>query len=290
MRCDEVIRELAVPTAGRDDLAMAQHIARCESCARWADRAEKLDRLWDATRPADPSPQAWDALWSSVTAKLDQAAALCGNGSQPTHSSDSMSKHLSFPSSAPSQGPTRPWGTLGAMGVIGLAQAAALLLAIGLSWHAPVKVPPLPASLSQDPRITQHPIRSLNSEIEVRQGQVVLIRSEGAGVEVVDLPAQETPNGMDGWLLVYNEFEPFSMSEIEVEEGQVVLIRSQDSKVDVIDLTAQETAHVVGRWLLDRNEVERTLLLGQLRSWSVDQWMFVYNELEWLAGPALALR
>jgi hypothetical protein len=199
------------------------------------------------------------------------------------------------------------------VGMIGLAQAAALWLAISLSWHAPMKVPLKPPVSPEIPTIAQEPASSLDSMFEIEQGQVVVIRSHGSKVEVDDLSAHEppkfhltsldvsdwrevidltvrqTPNGMDPWDLVYNEFEPFSMSEVEIEEGQVVLIRSNGSQVDVVDLTAQETANVVGRWLLDHNELERTLLLGQLRSWSVDQWMLVYNELEWPDGTSLAM-
>ena len=74
MRCEEVIRELAVPTAGRDELAISRHLAGCEACSRWAEQAAEFDRLWDATRPVEPSAEAWDNLWSSVTAQLDQPA------------------------------------------------------------------------------------------------------------------------------------------------------------------------------------------------------------------------
>ena len=55
MRCDEVIRELAVPTDDRDSAALAEHLANCPSCAVWAKRDAEFDRLWDATRPAEPS-------------------------------------------------------------------------------------------------------------------------------------------------------------------------------------------------------------------------------------------
>ena len=70
MRCDEVVRELAAPTADRDRAAMADHLAGCPACAEWARRAEALDRLWDATRPAEPSPEAWDAVWANIARAL----------------------------------------------------------------------------------------------------------------------------------------------------------------------------------------------------------------------------
>src|SRR6478609_5808792 len=87
MRCDEVIRELSVPTPGRDDLAISRHLTGCETCSRWAEQAAEFDRLWDATRPAEPSAPAWDHLWSSVTVQLDQPAHPAVNGMHSIHSS-----------------------------------------------------------------------------------------------------------------------------------------------------------------------------------------------------------
>ena len=64
--------------------------------------------------------------------------------------------------------------------MVGLAQAAALLLAIGLSWHVLVKTPDALPDLPE-------------AKVEVGDGQVVVIRSQGSKVDVVDLTAQETP-------------------------------------------------------------------------------------------------
>ena len=79
MNCDEVIRELAVPTEDRDSRALAEHLSDCATCADWARRADQLDRLWQLTRPADLSTEVWDSVWSRVTASLDApATALAG--------------------------------------------------------------------------------------------------------------------------------------------------------------------------------------------------------------------
>ena len=64
MHCDELIRELAVPTDDRDSAAVAEHLANCPSCAGWARRDAQFDRLWNATRPLEPSPQVWDTVWA----------------------------------------------------------------------------------------------------------------------------------------------------------------------------------------------------------------------------------
>ena len=55
MHCDKVIRELAVPTDDRDSAVLAEHLANCPSCAGWAKKDAQFDRLWDATRPVEPS-------------------------------------------------------------------------------------------------------------------------------------------------------------------------------------------------------------------------------------------
>jgi hypothetical protein len=169
----------------------------------------------------------------------------------------------------------------------GLAQAAAVLLAVSLYWREPANAPLAPGVPNHSGYVLDT-TPSLDSEFEIAQGQTALIRSRGAAVELVDLATQEPANGM-GCLLAYNDLESCTISEVEIEEGQVVLIRSEGLGVEVIDLSAQEIASVVGPWLLDHNEVERTLLVEQLRSWNVDQWMLVYNELEWLNEPALAM-
>src|SRR5271165_3278380 len=89
MRCDEVIRQMSAAGDVRDEPALAQHLAECEHCALWAERSARLDQLWDATRPADPAPEAWDRVWSSVEARLDQparTAARPGRTARPTES------------------------------------------------------------------------------------------------------------------------------------------------------------------------------------------------------------
>ena len=73
MHCDEVIRELAVPTDDRDPASLAEHLAQCPSCAAWADRAAQFDRLWEATRPAEPTGEMWDTVWTQVACAVDKS-------------------------------------------------------------------------------------------------------------------------------------------------------------------------------------------------------------------------
>ena len=261
MLCDDVIRKLTEPGNRPDEPRLAEHLAGCRACAEWFDRAQRFEKLWDATRPAEPSPQAWDALWSTVSAHLDQPVAVERNG-HGLHLAEfprAMPERSKSPEPALSPSRTRRWRSLAAVGMVGLAQAAALLLAIGLSWQVPVTVPDALPALAE-------------VNVEVGEGQKVVIRSEGSKVDVVDLTALETTqsfpsiipvlpgvyvavdltspersNGMDRWYLVHTEFESFSKSEIEIEEGQVVVIRSEGSKVDVVDLVAQERPSLAWR-------------------------------------------
>jgi len=133
MRCEQVIRELAVPSDDRDAAALASHIASCPACATWADRAVQLDRLWQATRPSEPTSDVWDSVWTNLAASLDSSApSQIPVLSSRTDRSKGSRKILGFPVSerrGPSSG-SRPWVLI----TIGLAQAAAIFLAVNLTW------------------------------------------------------------------------------------------------------------------------------------------------------------
>jgi hypothetical protein len=303
MLCDDVRGRLSESGSWCEEPAIAEHLAGCGACAEWFDRAQKLEKLWDATRPAEPSPQAWDVLWSSVGAHLDQPIAVerNGHGVQVAEFPRAMPERRESPEPALSPSRARRWRSVAAFGMVGLAQAAALLLAIGLSWHVPVKVPDALPALAE-------------AEVEVGEGQKVVIRSEGPKVDVVDLTALETAqhfpsiipvlpgvyaavdltspersNGMDRWYLVHTEFESFSNSEIELEEGQVVVIRSEGSKVDVIDLVAQD-APKSGLASADLSDWRELIDFTARETTSgLDRWDLVLNAFESMAGPTLAM-
>jgi hypothetical protein len=76
MRCDEVIRELAVPSGAMDAAAVKEHLATCASCAHQAEGFDRLDRVWEDTRPAEPSERTWNRLWQRVTLAADAPATL----------------------------------------------------------------------------------------------------------------------------------------------------------------------------------------------------------------------
>ena len=134
MRCDEVIRELAAPTEDRDATALAEHLAGCPSCSDWASQAGRLDEVWDATRPSEPSPQAWDFVSAQIAQSLPSPSSQresvavaprpSRNGTGP--------KILTHPAPTHTASPPRT-RRFGAVALMGLAQAAAILVAIGLA-------------------------------------------------------------------------------------------------------------------------------------------------------------
>src|SRR4051794_34802336 len=111
MRCNEVVRELAAPTGVLDASGLAEHLARCPRCASWAEAAARLDRLWEATRPPEPAAGNWEMTWAGVSRGLDRASTPDFAPLHPT--------------------PSRPWRR-SALVAFGLAQAAAVLIAVGV--------------------------------------------------------------------------------------------------------------------------------------------------------------
>ena len=175
MRCNEVVRELAVPTGDLDASGLAEHLARCPRCASWAEHAARLDRLWEATRPAEPSGGNWESTWAGVSRAIDRA---------------------STPDPAPLRlVPSRPWrrSTLAAFG---LAQAAAILVAVGV-FSRPGG-PEAPAELVR---------------VDIPYGRPVLIRCDLPKLEVVELPDDENLGGVDSNYAMFNDIEAMAFGD-----------------------------------------------------------------------------
>jgi hypothetical protein len=204
MRCDEVIRELAAPTDDRDETVLAAHLAGCSSCADWARRAALLDQLWDATRPSEPSPEAWDTVWANITRALESHAATRElSSAAPKALRNGFAPKL-FTLSTPIPALTHPTNQRRprrflAIALIGLAQAAAILIAVGLAWH-----PQRPAPIHQNQRIAHNtdltPLhqpsavrggREVRIELEFDEGQVMKICLDGTSARVQDLTPPE---------------------------------------------------------------------------------------------------
>jgi hypothetical protein len=237
MRCVDVIRELAAPTDTRNTVNLADHLSRCSSCANWARQATQLDLIWNTTRPAEPSPDVWDNLWSQVAHSLESstlqedaapsrpASWNCSTGTsvlepeaKPTGYSLSPSFHSRFRSS---------------IGVVNVARAAAVLLVAGLTlWlFIPSKqdVAKLnPVSLSQAaPDRVAAPLPS----VDIEPGHMVVILADPKSPSVVDRTPKAIIAGVGrqyvdwygdersfDWSEVFNEAEYLATPKVAMKE------------------------------------------------------------------------
>jgi hypothetical protein len=152
MRCVEVIRELAVPGGHLDPADLARHLASCPSCAAKAEGFERLNRAWEATRPAEPPASAFDALWARVSRAADAPAARPAIVAMPR----------------------RPAWRLA---LLGLAAAAALLLAMPtLPWFGRYDRHATAATLSELTGWKQgDTIAVLDKDHEVEEGRTLVL-------------------------------------------------------------------------------------------------------------------
>ncbi len=230
MNCDDVKREISVPTGVYGSDRMAEHLAACASCNIWAKRARQLDQVWDVTRPTEPGPEAWDSLWARVTSSLDQTPAK-GFTVESTASRAPYGVVASeqAPGSRRNQRVRSRRRTLLTVGLIGLAQAATVLIAVGLTWNgstrsnAPViagsGTPPHAAAKSQ-----------LAHVIEIDEGRLVVIQLDDAAVQVVDRTPEVAGFRLDkrlrnlesalvdDWLVMLNEVESMTKPLVAMQE------------------------------------------------------------------------
>jgi hypothetical protein len=146
------------------------------------DPAARLDALWEATRPVEPSAQAWDRVWASVADDLDRLP-------EPT----------ACPAAATLRAGLfvhRPSLVLQRRPLLTAAAAATILLAFGLSWLGADRA----AETPRQPQVA-------TAEVRIEEGQLVLIRSNADEVQAIDLSARLGVDGVDAWYLVYNLLE-----------------------------------------------------------------------------------
>jgi len=229
MRCNEVLRELAVPTDAQDSAAIDEHLARCPACAAWAERAKGLDRLWKATQPQEPAPATWDALWAGLATSLDAlvpkelaSPALFGsrNGS-PTEPR---------PKLIPERSARSRLRTSAVIGLIGLAQAAAVVIAVGLTWNGsdpsrPVQIatrtdPAAASSVSQPANLPVNPSSAVPGAVEVEEGRlvVVVIRNQGKSATIIDRTPEVTFLEVDDLFLLLSAMESESQAKVAMKD------------------------------------------------------------------------
>jgi hypothetical protein len=96
-----------------------------------------------------------------------------------------------------------------------LAQAAVVLLAVGLVWHsfsAPKSTQFANQQTSSGTNSTQ--VDADVPSIEIEEGNLVVIRSEGLKPEVLVLTSESSPLVIDDWLLMLNFAESMAPNPV----------------------------------------------------------------------------
>ncbi|WP_165071210.1 hypothetical protein [Paludisphaera rhizosphaerae] len=145
---------------------------------------DRLERLWQATRPAAPSAAAWDDVWASVTRELDRPEAKPLTLAMPV---------------VPA-----PRGRWAAVALVLLSQAAAAAIAVGLALHGRG---PIPDARQVSQRVT--------STVHIEEGQLVLIRPDLDALQVADLSRE---GGVDPWHLLLNRLEYLAAPAVAMSE------------------------------------------------------------------------
>ena len=199
MHCDEVVRELAVPTDERDSAALAEHLASCHQCSAWATRDADFEYLWNATRSEEPSGQDWDRVWSHIASSLDSTTSAETKEYRANVALNGPASLVETPIRSFSRSSrSRSWKR-SAIAVIGLAQAAGVLLAVGLTWRMSTRsnVPPV---------------------VEIEAGQSVVIRVDDAAADIVVLAPDGMSSSVDDWYLVFNQIEAIANPVVAMKE------------------------------------------------------------------------
>jgi hypothetical protein len=229
MRCDEVINELAVPADNRERAALAEHLARCPACAATARKFAALDRAWDATRPSEPSSDRWDAVWDRIVSSLDVSVPQGSAASGPASVSQNGSPvTVPLPRSAAAGRPLARRRNWVPMALVGVAQAAAVLLAVGLLWYGSSTPRPTQvvdngraaSPLSPSPTRDGTPALPAIPTVDVEEGSLVVIMIPGGGEKptVVDRTPEWMSFGVDDWYLVYNAVEALASPVVAMKE------------------------------------------------------------------------
>jgi hypothetical protein len=245
MQCDKVIKELAAPTDHRDTIALAEHVAGCPSCGSWADRAAQLDRLWDRTRPTEPTSDVWDTVWARMAASLD---------SSPSTEVESSPR-------------SRPWRPV-VIGLVGLAQAAAIFLAVGLAWRQV-------ATPSQTAKLANSISSSPNSELDLR----------------IAYPAEGLPIVVDeGHLVIIHEGrqENKVLLPVFMANLSMVVIEADGQAPKVVDRTPRRMPADEQWWKKAPKIKDQAREVGPL--FGVDDWYVMYNEVESMVSPMVAMQ
>ena len=147
---------------------------------RWplpdAPDTDPLARVWEATRPAEPSGSVWEPVWVQVSHELDRAGTVI-----PV---------------------TARFSRRYALAALFAAQAAAVVLAVVWTFRQP----------SPEPSVTPAvPLAVVaRGTVDIASGRVVMIRADGAKVRVVEVASSDESNvsgGVEDFYEMFNKFE-----------------------------------------------------------------------------------
>ena len=138
-----------------------------------APARDPLARAWDATRPADPSPELLDALWAHASAELDRIAAA---PDAPT---------IPFDRARPGR----------RRALAGLALAAAALVLAGVAWQRParrVEVVVAPVVTSPVVAPPAPPVPAARGMVDVEVDKILFVQIDDEGHQVRQLAQTPT--------------------------------------------------------------------------------------------------
>lgn len=164
--CETVRTELAVPGSSPAASDLSAHLEICPSCAHFAAGLDRLDRAWDLTRPVEPSPLVFDALWERALAGADAPV--------PAGARRRASETFTVPMSSG----RRRFGWSPRVLAVPSAAAAVLLVAILGSFRQNAETPQV--------ALTTRALPVVNVEVD----QTVVVRVDGSGAgKVTELEA-----------------------------------------------------------------------------------------------------
>jgi hypothetical protein len=287
MRCDEVTRELLRPAGEREYGRLADHLAHCSSCARRVEDANRLDRLWDATRPVEPSAETWDALWANLSTAIQGStvSAVPGAIANPNAETEVNLGRLPMGSSGAR---ATPWHL--PRGRSSTANASVSIFQPNLNaadstGMTAVSDAGAATGFSRRKRSWQR----LGIGLAIVSAQAaavllaVLLAGNGPGPDPLALKTElassnSTPNSISNPDSTPVPVELVVRDQrVEIDEGRVVLIRTSDADsesvaaVEVVDLTIEESAP--GFFLPP-----------------VDLWLTMFNAFEGMANPIVAMQ
>jgi hypothetical protein len=231
MRCDDVIRILAAPNEGENSAAVAEHLKKCPACAEWSARMSSFDRLWDATRPVEPSAEQWDAVWARLERSIDPTLDHDRDLAEPVRPTQTPHSPIreTFSSEPDDQPVLLPFGGQKMIGgdpspttgshwtARRIAAAAGILLLLGLarfgiSSHHDASTSPPPRLATSNVAATQaDPPAFSMSSVEIGEGELVVIRTGGDMVRGDDAQPRiarfEPDDAVDSWYVMFNAIE-----------------------------------------------------------------------------------